>query len=324
MGGAGSAPPASASNLLLSNTSRQAQRGGRTATADYVGDKWQFSGQIDLSDAPWAIESQQSVNSKNPGFPVETEALNNVFVDWGDGTVEPLTIQWQGQYCGNQPCFASNTETSTATQFDLDVGYEQECLRPRLCGSGPIRCARLHVASSGGPAAGRIASQRRGRRRRFVRQIDFPSRIVERGSEHGQSRLSIDVSGREHSASQRSGVEWSAQARVDPHHGFPRRWRRGERPLEAATQRRAAAAGVGAARVKTAAPVSGAARVNGAAAAQQRGARQRRGAPQRPGRRLRCRTAVQFLRSQSRRRRQSRIPGSGHGEIELVSRMVYR
>lgn len=118
--GSGSAPPASATNLLLSNTSRQSQRSGRTATADYVGDKWQFSGQMDLSDAPWAIESQRSVNSKNPGFPVETEALNNVFVDWGDGTLEPLTIQWQGQYCGNQICFASNTETSTATQFDLD------------------------------------------------------------------------------------------------------------------------------------------------------------------------------------------------------------
>ncbi len=120
-GGTGSAPPASSTNLLLTNTSRQSQSNGRTATADYAGDQWQFSGQIDLSDAPWAIESQQSVNSKNPGFPIETEALNNVFVDWGDGTVEPLTIQWKGQYCGNQPCFASNTETSTASQFNLDA-----------------------------------------------------------------------------------------------------------------------------------------------------------------------------------------------------------
>lgn len=118
--GAGSAPPASATNLLLTNTSRQSLGNGLTATADYVGDQWQFSGQMDLSNSPWAIESQNSVNAKNPGFPIETEALNNVFVDWGDGTVEPLTIQWKGQYCGNQPCFASNTETSTATQFDLD------------------------------------------------------------------------------------------------------------------------------------------------------------------------------------------------------------
>ena len=120
-GGTGSAPPASATNLLLTNTTRQSQSNGQTATADYAGDQWQFSGQMDLSDAPWAIESQQSVNSKNPGFPIETEALNNVFVDWGDGTLEPLTIQWKGQYCGNQPCFASNTETSTASQFDLDA-----------------------------------------------------------------------------------------------------------------------------------------------------------------------------------------------------------
>ncbi|MFI4888900.1 MAG: hypothetical protein ACHQIL_00050 [Steroidobacterales bacterium] len=114
-------PPASGTNLLLSNTSRVSLRGGRTATADYVGDKWQISGQMDLSDSPWAIESQNSVNTKNPSYPIETEAMNNVFVDWGDGTVEPLTIQWQGQYCGNQACFASNTETSTATAFNLDA-----------------------------------------------------------------------------------------------------------------------------------------------------------------------------------------------------------
>jgi hypothetical protein len=118
--GGASAPPPPASNLLLTNVSRAGQSNNRTATGDFVGDQWQYSGQFDLSNAPWAIESQHSVNSQNPGYPIETEALNNVFVDWGDGTIEPLTIQWKGQYCGNLPCFASNNETSTASQFNLD------------------------------------------------------------------------------------------------------------------------------------------------------------------------------------------------------------
>ena len=48
------------------------------------------------------------------------ETVNNVYVDWGDGTVEPLTVQWQGQECGNNPCFVSNTETSSASLFGLD------------------------------------------------------------------------------------------------------------------------------------------------------------------------------------------------------------
>jgi hypothetical protein len=118
--GAASAPAAPASNLLLTNVSRTSQSNNRTGTGDFVGDQWQFSGQFDLSNAPWAIESQKSVNAQNPGYPIETEALNNVFVDWGDGSIEPLTIQWKGQYCGNLPCFASNNETSTASQFNLD------------------------------------------------------------------------------------------------------------------------------------------------------------------------------------------------------------
>jgi hypothetical protein len=119
-GGSGGSASAPKQQLLLANVSRATQ-GGRTATADYVGDRWQYSGKFDLSDAPWAIESQHSVSTSNPQHPLETQTLQNVFVDWGDGTIEPLTIQWPGQYCGGQVCFASNTETSTATSFNLDL-----------------------------------------------------------------------------------------------------------------------------------------------------------------------------------------------------------
>ena len=113
------APAAPPSNLIAVNTTRASQ-GSALATADYVGDQWVYKGSFDLSNSPWALQSQQSVNTSHSNFPIESESLNNVFIDWGDGTVEPLTVQWQGQYCGNQPCFASNTETSSATAFTLD------------------------------------------------------------------------------------------------------------------------------------------------------------------------------------------------------------
>ena len=117
-GGAPPAPPWANPTLTLQNVDRVTQSDGRTATADYVGDQWQFGGSLDLSNAPWAMQSQQSV-SNQPGYPLETESVQNVFVDWGDGTIEPLTIEWHGQYCGGSPCFASNTETSSAQVFDL-------------------------------------------------------------------------------------------------------------------------------------------------------------------------------------------------------------
>lgn len=117
----GPAPaPFGSTSLTLQNASRATQANNRAVTADYVGDHWQFHGTIDLTDSPWKLESQQSVSRPNSPTPLESESLNNVFVDWGDGTVEPLTVQWKGQSCGGQPCFASNTETSNAAIFDLD------------------------------------------------------------------------------------------------------------------------------------------------------------------------------------------------------------
>jgi hypothetical protein len=112
-------PPWQNPTLTLSNTSLTTQANNRVQTANYVGDQWQFSGTLDLSGAPWALESQQSVTNQ-PKQPLESESLNNVFIDWGDGSVEPLDVQWNGQYCGGSPCFASNTETSNASVFDLN------------------------------------------------------------------------------------------------------------------------------------------------------------------------------------------------------------
>jgi hypothetical protein len=90
-------------------------------SADYVLDQWQFSGNIDLSNSPWALESQPSTTPAPAQKGIQSETLNNVFIDWGDGTVEPFTIQWQGTQCGNETCFASDSQSGSASLFDLDT-----------------------------------------------------------------------------------------------------------------------------------------------------------------------------------------------------------
>ena len=125
-GAAGTAPGASnATNLLLSNIDRKSQVNGPTQTADYTYDHWQISGQLDLSASPWSLATSGAVSSGSQQSPLETETVNNVYVDWGDGTVEPLTVQWHGSSCGGQNCFPSNTETSSASLFSLDQATNQ-------------------------------------------------------------------------------------------------------------------------------------------------------------------------------------------------------
>ncbi|MFZ1098721.1 MAG: hypothetical protein WAN26_04870 [Steroidobacteraceae bacterium] len=116
----GSQGPSNQTNLSLSNIDRQSQANGPTQTADYTYDHWQLGGTLDLSASPWTLATAGSVPSGSPKSPLMNETVNNVYVDWGDGTVEPLTVQWQGQECGNNPCFVSNTETSSASLFSLD------------------------------------------------------------------------------------------------------------------------------------------------------------------------------------------------------------
>ena len=169
--GAGATPPPWTSpTLTLVNASRKSQPNDRTATADYIGDRWQFGGTLDLSNAPWAMQSQQSERN-DPKYPVESESINNVFIDWGDGTIEPLSVQWHGQYCGNAPCFASNTDTSNPAVFDLGaasnpqaLGHPYEQLGSyivrvyMLPGSavGPQGVQQMSVKAGGGGLYGRL------------------------------------------------------------------------------------------------------------------------------------------------------------------------
>jgi hypothetical protein len=124
-GGSSSQGPSNTTNLLLSNLDRQSQANGATQTADYVYDHWKLSGQLDLSASPWSLATSGAVPSGSQQNLLETETVNNVYVDWGDGTVEPLTVQWHGSSCGGQPCFQSNTETSSASLFSLDQATNQ-------------------------------------------------------------------------------------------------------------------------------------------------------------------------------------------------------
>lgn len=127
-GGPGAAPPpGGTTNLLLQDIDLKSSAKGSTQSAVYVYDHWKLTGTLDLSGSPWSLSTSGALPTNGPNYPTETESIGNVYVDWGDGRVEPLRVSWQGQYCGsfgnsNQqtPCFSSNTETSSATVFDLD------------------------------------------------------------------------------------------------------------------------------------------------------------------------------------------------------------
>jgi hypothetical protein len=119
-GGGGAPPPANASNLFLRNLSLQSQANGQTATAGYVDDPWQLAGSLDVSNAPWSLSSMQSTVSSNATTTVNNEALHNVLLDWGDGTVGSLNVQWSSASCKGGPCLPTNSNTSSTTAFNLD------------------------------------------------------------------------------------------------------------------------------------------------------------------------------------------------------------
>ncbi len=63
---------------------------------DYVGDPWALQGNFSLAQSPYEIkftpQTAPPPNCKGPCFGyVAAVKFDNIFVDWGDGTVEPLT-----------------------------------------------------------------------------------------------------------------------------------------------------------------------------------------------------------------------------------------
>jgi hypothetical protein len=64
---------------------------------NYIGDQWALQGNIDLSQSPYQVNfTPQTVDPPNCGQQclvkyVSQVQFDNVFVDWGDGTVQPLS-----------------------------------------------------------------------------------------------------------------------------------------------------------------------------------------------------------------------------------------
>jgi hypothetical protein len=62
---------------------------------NYVGDPWVLSGSFDLSRSPYATNPTSTQNKCSGCLfgPVQDFQFNNLFIDWGDGHVEPLSAQ---------------------------------------------------------------------------------------------------------------------------------------------------------------------------------------------------------------------------------------
>ncbi len=62
----------------------------------HTGDRWQLFGTMDLGRSPWSSEPSETATAvghgKNKHFPSITWNFDNIYLDWGDGTVVPLAI----------------------------------------------------------------------------------------------------------------------------------------------------------------------------------------------------------------------------------------
>lgn len=85
------------SGLQVQNLTKKAADPNSTDPNSYVGDQWALGGNIDLSRSPYLPKfTPQTVDPPNCGQQclvkyVSQVQFDNVFVDWGDGTVQPLT-----------------------------------------------------------------------------------------------------------------------------------------------------------------------------------------------------------------------------------------
>lgn len=81
-------------SVVLTNRDQGKNKPAGTAnTVNYVNDRWQISGSIDLHQSPYA-SFISSPGGKNQNNQYSYEATN-IFLDWGDGTIEPLHLESQ-------------------------------------------------------------------------------------------------------------------------------------------------------------------------------------------------------------------------------------
>lgn len=101
--------PISRGGLVAENLALQTSHGATDVT-NYIGDPFVVYGNLDLSGSPYLshpnVVTQNVPNSFAP--PMLEADFDNVFIDWGDGTVEPLRAvpaqaAYGGQYTQRQP-----------------------------------------------------------------------------------------------------------------------------------------------------------------------------------------------------------------------------
>jgi hypothetical protein len=80
-------------------TSKSHPFSSQFATANHTGERWKMTGALDLGSSPWASDPQKS-QSATGHHPKKVQSttwrFDNVFVDWGDGTVGPLVVSQRG------------------------------------------------------------------------------------------------------------------------------------------------------------------------------------------------------------------------------------
>jgi hypothetical protein len=100
--GEGQAPEHNPANIALENIDGLAA--GRPVGIDYVYDRIRLKGQFSLEKSPYAAHPKNIVGPPKPGQAINIDVAHyefeNLFIDWGDGTVEPLTLDsvQHGQY----------------------------------------------------------------------------------------------------------------------------------------------------------------------------------------------------------------------------------
>lgn len=98
----GSQAPSSLDVKLIDNgaTGKDKQFSTDQATSAHTGERWQLVGALDLKRSPWSSSPQVFQpavgRGKNKKVLFTTWRFDNVYVDWGDGTVRPLAVSQKG------------------------------------------------------------------------------------------------------------------------------------------------------------------------------------------------------------------------------------
>lgn len=101
---------------------------GGIANAVHTGDRWKLTGTLDLEFSPWASHPQTSQPVKVRGNKAlfTTWRFDNVYVDWGDGTVVPLAASQhgdQGDYAPGDAIDLSRITEHYRHAFSLTGSY---------------------------------------------------------------------------------------------------------------------------------------------------------------------------------------------------------